>query len=293
MRIGRGRPLIGPCDVASFRPGPWVGTELMGFLTIAAAISAFVPPLADAPARLPDATPALWVVADGDTKIYLFGTFHALDGQSDWFNDEVATAFGTSDELVLETIIPGRPAAVASKKFDTVGPVARVAGSASFLSSTKLVMTAGRSNGMSTAHGADVILSEAAQAAGKPVEGLETFDFQIGMFSKLPPAPKAASEAEKAATMKALAAVLTDLQAAWTRGDAEGFVPMLEQMRTKSPDMYQMMFVDRNARWAEWIARRLEQPGTVFVAVGAGHLAGRDSVQAKLTRLGVGTARLN
>ena len=266
----------------------------MGFLTFAAAIAAFVPPLSEAPAALPDAQPALWVVADGDTKIYLFGTFHALDGRSDWFNDEIESAFARSDQLVLETILPGSSPAVArSKKFDALGPVARVAGSASFLSSTKLVMSAGRSNGMSTAHGADVILNEAAQAAGKPVEGLESFEFQLGMFSRLPPAPKPANEAQKTATLTALAAVLTDLQAAWNRGDSEGFAPMLEQMRIKSPDMYKMMFVDRNARWADWIARRLEQPGTVFVAVGAGHLAGRDSVQAKLSRLGFGTARLN
>jgi uncharacterized protein YbaP (TraB family) len=266
----------------------------MGFLTFAAAIAAFVPPLAEAPAPLPDAAPALWVVADGDTKIYLFGTFHALDGQSDWFNDEVATAFGTSDQLILETIIPGLPAKAAkARPIEAMGPVARVAGSASFLSSTRMVMAAGRSNGMSAAHGADVILRDAAEAAGKPVDGLETFEFQLGMFGKLPPAPKAASEAQKAATMQALSEVLADLQADWNRGDAERFAPMLEQMRTRSPDMYRMMFVDRNERWAEWIARRLEQPGTVFVAVGAGHFAGRDSVQVKLSRLGLGTARLN
>jgi uncharacterized protein YbaP (TraB family) len=266
----------------------------MGFLTIAAAIAAFVPPLAEAPAPLPNAAPALWVVADGDTKIYLFGTFHALDGQSDWFNDEVATAFDTSDQLILETIIPGlQNKAAKPKPVNAIGPIAPVAGSASFLSSTRLVMSASKSNGMSTAHGADVILRDAAEAAGKAIDGLETFEFQIGMFSKLPPAPKSASGAQKAATMEALAAVLADLQAAWNRGDAERFAPMLEQMRAKSPDMYKMMFVDRNARWADWIARRLEQPGTVFVAVGAGHLAGRDSVQAKLTALGFGTARLN
>ena len=266
----------------------------MAFWTIAAAISAFSPPLAEAPAPLPDAKPALWVVSDADTKIYLFGTFHALDGRSAWFNDEVERAFARSDQLVLETIIPGLLAPVArGKTFDGIGPVAKVAGSASFLSSTKVVMSAGRSNGMSTARGADVLLSEAAQATGKAVEGLETFEFQLGMFSRLPPAPKTANPTDQAATMKALAGVLVDLQAAWNRGDAEGFTPMLEQMRAKSPGMYQMMFVDRNARWAEWIAKRLEQPGTVFVAVGAGHLAGRDSVQAKLTTLGLGTARLN
>ena len=60
---------------------------------IAAAISV---PAPVAPASQPvqaDARPAICVVNDEDTIIYLFGTFHALDGKSDWFNDEVRTAF--------------------------------------------------------------------------------------------------------------------------------------------------------------------------------------------------------
>ena len=32
--------------------------------------------------------PAMFVVGDGDTTVYIFGTFHALDGQSDWFNQQ-------------------------------------------------------------------------------------------------------------------------------------------------------------------------------------------------------------
>ena len=48
----------------------------------------------------------------------------------------------------------------------------------------------------------------------------------------------------------------------------------------------------RNERWAEWVARRLETPGTVFVAVGAGHLAGEVSVQAMLAERGLATERV-
>jgi uncharacterized protein YbaP (TraB family) len=265
----------------------------MGHLLLAAAIAAFTPPLAEAQAPLPDASPALWVAGDADTKIYLFGTFHALDGKTDWFNDEVATAFDSADQLVLETIIPKIPTFAPAASVRPVSAVGPVAGSATFLSSTKLVMSSARSQGLSTANGADIILRDAAEVTGKSIDGLESFEFQLNMFTKLPPAPKQVSAAQSAETMNALSGVLTSLQAAWNRGDAEGFTPMLEQMRAKSPDMYKMMFVDRNTRWADWIARRLEQPGTVFVAVGAGHLAGRDSLQAKLAQLGVGTARLN
>src|SRR6187200_2334369 len=71
-----------------------------------AAAQSPAPAPATAPAAaataLPDADPAIWVVKDPDTTIYLFGTFHALDGKSDWFNDEVKMAFDQSKEVVLE-----------------------------------------------------------------------------------------------------------------------------------------------------------------------------------------------
>ena len=263
---------------------------------IAAAISAPAPavPVTQA-AIVPDARPALYVVNDEDTIIYLFGTFHALDGKSAWFNDEVRTAFTASNELILETIVPAqlmkpvieRPAPM------PVQPVGPFAGSSSFLSTNKMVMSAGQSQGMSTKHGADAILRDAAEEVGKPVGGLESFEFQLGMFSKMPGAKPPSDPAEAARTKAAVAQMLNRLQAAWNRGDIESFTPMLQQMETNSPQTYRLLFNDRNGRWAQWIARRLQQPGVVFVAVGAGHLAGKDSVQHKLGRYGIRTARLN
>ena len=51
------------------------------------------------------------MVRDADTTIYLFGTFHLLDGRP-WFNDEVKTAFDASSELVMEAILPEDPMAL-------------------------------------------------------------------------------------------------------------------------------------------------------------------------------------
>jgi uncharacterized protein len=48
----------------------------------------------------------------------------------------------------------------------------------------------------------------------------------------------------------------------------------------------------RNAAWAEWVDRRMDQPGTVLVAVGAGHLAGEDSVQRMLADRGLQATRV-
>jgi hypothetical protein len=53
-----------------------------------------------------------------------------------------------------------------------------------------------------------------------------------------------------------------------------------------------MLFTTRNATWATWIRNRLARPGTVFIAVGAGHLAGRDSVIADLHAQGIEAVRV-
>ena len=265
---------------------------------IAAAMSTSAPaePLA-APVSSPDARPALYVVNDEDTIIYLFGTFHALDGKSEWFNDEVRTAFAGSHQLVLETLIPSlvKKPPVQRRASQSMGlqPVGPFAGSASFLSTSKTVMSAGRSQGMSTDHGADAVLREAAEEVGMPVGGLETFEFQLGMFAKMPGAKPPSDPVAAERTRVATAALLTRLQAAWNRGDIDSFTPMLDQMQANSPETYRLLFKDRNGRWAHWIAKRLQQPGVVFVAVGAGHLAGKDSVQQRLGLYGIRTARIN
>lgn len=243
------------------------------------------------------AYPALWVVNDGDTIIYLFGTFHSLDGRSEWFGQAVKTAFSQSDELVLETVIPkhGSGSAKPTNGSGKSGAAPSDGPTVSMLAATKLVMTAGRANGMSTGRGADAVLRDAADVAGKPVGGLESVDFQLQMFSTLPGHSKSASASVQDPRMvKALGAVLMHLQAAWNRGAVEEtFAPLLQQMQRQSPSTYNRMFVERNGRWAHWIADRLQTPGTVFVAVGAGHLSGPHSVQKQLAWRGVKSARVN
>jgi uncharacterized protein YbaP (TraB family) len=257
-------------------------------LLIAAALAKLSVPLSSAimPA-LPDADPAIWVVNDEDTVIYLFGTFHALDGKAEWFNDEVMTAFAGSDELVLETIVPSAPAAARTNGAVPAQQRRRsrrvpVAPSASFLGSTRMAISAGRRQGMQVEKGADAVLRKAAEAAGKPIEGLESFDSQMTMFKQLPTSSAPAAPTQSVRAVVNLPRAMSWMQAAWNRGDQSAFDALVEQLRLSSPQIYKMMFTDRNANWAAWIADRLQRPGTVFVAVGAGHLAGSDSVQAKL-----------
>jgi uncharacterized protein len=265
-------------------------------LLVAAALAAAQPPTASPlPPSAPAAAPAMFVVRDVDTTVYIFGTFHALDGQAQWFNDHVREAFDRSNELVLETVIPEHPQPV---PFNRAFRPPSVTPSASFLATTRMAITAGRSQGMQVDNGADMVLRHVAEAQGKPVEGLETFEFQLDMFNRMPsaaPAPRMnpAGQPQAASPMASLSKAMADMQSAWKRGDQSVFVRMLDQLKSASPDSYRMMFTERNTRWADWIRARMQTPGTVFVAVGAGHLAGQDSLLVRLAERGIASHRVN
>jgi hypothetical protein len=230
-------------------------------LLVAAAVAAATP--ASTPAAPPAAEPAMFVVRDADTTIYLFGTFHALDGQGNWLGDNVRNAFQQSDELVLETLVPERPAQAVLPSPGFKPP--SVTPSASFLATTRMAINAGKARGMQVGNGADMVLRHIAEAQGKPV-GSNPMD--------------------------GLSKAMADMQSAWKRGDQSVFVNLLSQLRTASPDTYRLLFTERNTRWADWIRARMQTPGTVFVAVGAGHLAGPDSVLVRLGERGISSQRV-
>ena len=265
-------------------------------MLIAAALAAAAP--AAAPPPVEQAQPAMFMVRDADTTIYLFGTFHALDRRTQWFNPGVRGAFENSNELVLETLIPEGPAVTISGRPGLPIRAPSVTPSASFLATTKMAIDAGQAQGMEVANGADMVLRHIAESEGKPVEGLETLESQLAMFTRLPPPaeaarPRAGTPVESARPMESLSKAMVDMQSAWKRGDQSVFVRMLGQLEQSSPDAYRMMFTERNQRWADWIAGRMQTPGVVFVAVGAGHLAGKDSLLVRLAEQGIQSSRLN
>ncbi|GAA4036533.1 TraB/GumN family protein [Sphingomonas rosea] len=237
-----------------------------------------------APAAAPSAMPALWVVNDADTTIFLFGTIHTHDGKAAWFDRTVKRAFDASDTLVLETIVPAalpRPAQASSGALDAA----------------KVTVSVARDLGMRVELGADQVLSRAAAASGKPTIGLEDFGQQLEMFRALPsparPAASAGAVVAAPAPDPQIAPFLQRMMDGWNAGDTSLIAAVVGEVRRQSPDTYRTLFAERNAHWAEWIKARLATPGIVFVAVGTGHLVGEDSVQEKLAAQGIRSARIN
>jgi uncharacterized protein YbaP (TraB family) len=79
---------------------------------------------------------------------------------------------------------------------------------------------------------------------------------------------------------------------AWSEGDADRLAALMNESMKDDPALAERLLYARNRNWAQWIDDRLDQPGTVFMAVGAGHLAGKESVQDALATRGIQSVRV-
>jgi hypothetical protein len=79
---------------------------------------------------------------------------------------------------------------------------------------------------------------------------------------------------------------------AWSRGDPDAIEKSFADDPEFTPALRDLLIRQRDRNWAEALAKRLEKPGTVFVAVGAGHLVGPDSVQKMLAAKGLKVVRV-
>jgi uncharacterized protein len=79
---------------------------------------------------------------------------------------------------------------------------------------------------------------------------------------------------------------------AWAKGDDKAIATTFDDELRQSPELTDALLRNRNANWTAWLTKRLDTPGTVMVAVGAGHLAGVDSIQSMLAKQGVKVTRV-
>lgn len=143
--------------------------------------------------------------------------------------------------------------------------------------------------GYDPASGVEKVLLD--KVGDKPKDALETAEFQLGIFDGLSQDAQVSFLIEAAKTMDETKPMLDRMVAAWGAGDADGLAAIMNE-GMDDPKVAEALLYNRNANWAEWIGQRLDKPGTVFIAVGAGHLAGPRSVQDYLSQKGIKTSRV-
>jgi uncharacterized protein YbaP (TraB family) len=136
--------------------------------------------------------------------------------------------------------------------------------------------------------GLDKHFYDAAVAAGKEVQGLETIEFQISRFDDLSMEDQDRMLASTLAELETEKASVTTLANAWKAGDAPTVEKIVLQELRKEPAMYQRLLVDRNKDWLPKIEALFARSGRTFVVVGAAHLVGPDGLLAMLKGKGYG-----
>ncbi|MFT3965658.1 MAG: TraB/GumN family protein [Sphingobium sp.] len=266
-----------------------------------------------------EAKPALWLVKDRDTAIYLFGTIHVLRPDIHWFHGPVKKAFDKSDTLVLEVVTDDKAAvaqATARLALDPGGtPLTQKLDPAMRAKYLSLLESSGLSReqlepfhpwfaavtlsmaplarlGYSPDAGAEDVLKSAAEKARKAVIPLETVEGQLGFFAALPEKTQILFLGSTIDEMAELETQISRMVSEWSAGRPEALAEDMNDSLKEMPEVADALLYRRNRNWADWIKRRMDRPGTVFVAVGAGHLAGPGSVLDELGKRGLTVRRV-
>ena len=249
--------------------------------------AAYAAALAEAEASRGAGTPALWTLSDEDTMLYMLGTVHLLRPDLDWRSDAINAAFAEADTVVFEADVTSQAAASEMMRFistegmleggqqltslldevergelqkalDHVGmPLGAVQPMQPWWAAVNLSVLQIQKEGYDPNSGVEMVLGAEARAEGKSLAYLETIEEQLGRFAALP----------------------MDVQVDFLIGDVHGIgLLMANPDMMGSDEVYDALLKSRNEIWVGKIEAMLDTPGTRLIAVGAGHLAGEDSV---------------
>ncbi|MEO0449722.1 MAG: TraB/GumN family protein [Pseudomonadota bacterium] len=255
-------------------------------------------------------SPALWTLADDDTTIHIFGTVHLLRPDLEWRSETFDTAFSAADKVVFEVDMKSEEAqravttdflargmyqdgrtlkdvlndedeAVISAAFDSLGvPIEAMNTFEPWMASVNLGVMQLMNDGYDPNSGVETVLEAEATEAGKSFGYLETISQQADAFDLLPEDEQISILYETALLLEESPRMLDLLVDEWADGDVNGIGTLVANPEGYgfTDAAYESLLIVRNTAWVPQIEAMLDEPGSVFIAVGAGHLAGPDSV---------------
>ncbi|WP_116968422.1 TraB/GumN family protein [Blastomonas sp. UPD001] len=266
-------------------------------------------------------TPALWhVEGPNGGEAWLFGGIHALPSDLKWISPKMKKAMDRSDRLVLE-VVGLEDSAEITKTFQQLGnspgqppladrlpPELRDKGEAlraasrlsparfetleSWAAAISLAGAATANLAMVREEGVERVLAARYRRRDKPVIGLETPARQFTYFDQLDEADQRAMLESVIADADNAPRAYRDMVTAWLKGEPEKLAEAANRGLLQRPQIRERILVRRNRDWAAQIEDLLNLGARPFVAVGAAHLAGDDSVQALLEAKGYKITRV-
>ena len=264
---------------------------------------------------------SVWKVTDGENSVYFGGTIHILKAENLPLPSEYDRAYAASDKLVFETDIDGVKTAEFQQKMlskltlpdgmtlqshlndetytalkrhlDSRGlPIVEFHRFRPSMVALIISVMEYEVNGLDQ-DGVDQIFATKAKVDGKPIEWFESVDEQLDFIVNLGGGDDNAMINYTLDEIQTLPALIDDMLSSWRDGDLEKLnKSVVEAMEKTSPEIYTSLIIQRNNNWMPKIMQMLEDKPTEFVLVGAAHLAGKDSIFAKLEAKGYKIAKV-
>lgn len=286
------------------------------FVSLALIVASFI-----AAALSAQAEPAIWVVKGPHATVYLFGTVHALQKGQSWHSAKIDAAIKDSGTLYLE--IPNVDDAAALQPLimqlgmdqahplstkltpDQLAKLGKVAVSAGlpggeamlepfkpWLAALTLSLMPLMKAGYDPSSGVELELKPVFTNANKPVKGFETAEQQMHYFDDMTDKAQVDYLVSELDDFDTGVEKFNKLLGAWYAGDTDALDKFNNgEFRDKYPDLFQTLVVKRNQAFTTQIETLLKGDGVTFVAIGAGHLVGKDGVPAMLEKQGFKVTR--
>lgn len=126
--------------------------------------------------------------------------------------------------------------------------------------------------------GVDTFFEKQAQKDRKPCQGLETVDFQLGLFAGMTGEKQREMLQKTLDEVDRLAADYDEMLKAWRRGDLAALDALLLHELNEYPDLAETFLHARNRAWIPKLEMLLKEGRKLMVLVGAGHLGGAEGL---------------
>lgn len=125
-----------------------------------------------------------------------------------------------------------------------------------------------------------------AKANSKEVLGLETVEFQMGIFDDIPYADQAEMLVQMIDEMDIAKVEFAQLVEAYKKGNLDELSAVMEESTFDMGEQaMEKLLNDRNEKWVPLIGEMAAQKSSIF-AVGAGHLGGEEGILKLLAKAG-------
>lgn len=257
----------------------------------------------------------LWEVKGAANSVYLLGSIHMLRAKDHPLPQVIDVAYDDAEIIVMELDMDDIDPLYTQAAFNKAGvltdgttlrdlmgeelyaraeeaaaaadiPLDMLSRSEPWLAAITVELMVLYRIGFNPMLGVEMTMTSRATADGKPIEGLESVDEQLGFLDGLPMQAQREMLVQTLVQSAQLGESIEILVGAWRNGDTATLAQELLSDLEQQADLHDALIVQRNLRWADTIEGWLNDDDDYLIVVGALHLVGDDGVPALLSRAG-------